>query len=1324
MNPWSKLGVATYPPRFPLVGQNRVYNALHRFKQTFSQDEELCGFFVLIGDWGLGKTRLGYELFAETAGHVDEWLLGEEYVLPSTNRRVLEPQLAEGILPLFIDYKSALGPGLGADTWVAKVAGEALALLWERPKDLRVSADLLDDMVAVLKAKGVDLAAVRAAFEGGYEWGDRLDAAMAVLRAHGIRALWIVVDEVETPSDLRRSPDYQMGTEIDEEELVMISQVIKEARYREAHPYANFLLLCSLGMNPVLNIGPNRRRAELVTLSPNHIPDVLTFRDHLQKAGIAVDYPAGTLEGVFIATNRNFGWFNKVMSSIHASWEAHRAAGHSVPPAWELIKEYALSEARAAEVFDLAILRAMDDAPAIKDRLIFGQLPVEIGPEMDEDMAAALLAAQVPGVGAAFARLSQVHINENTLGNELMRPEYGFRKVDRPGDDYANAYTELSLSGVLSALRAFSVAVSDGDFVIYDDIDQFAEQLVTLYPHDRLDENKSIGRAAEPLHRIFMQYVVPGRRYLGVSYKLLKKIDVKMSVESEAIAFFHDNALNERLEAYATEQKASSKKRMEAVCRGMAKALDDSPRELRLAASVDGVCTVSFESDFASPHFEGLAVTRNGRVTVAFVEDVDRAAQELASMLGRASESAHPIIVLFDPEGDVEHFDAQVAHQPLLKRSAIVRRLTRFEADFLIKYSGRDQIFESSVPLSRHALSTLGALRQDLAARFRDWKQALDQAGYLLRPIWYKPVSGREDFFQGYRYLLAKGETADALDPAECAIPGWNDVSLNNFRTAAKRNIEPGRGYTSRCLDILHSEPIEPQVPLSLVRVLQEMRAQAGEDSLAKRFFYAVRDSETKEKPITQAIAMLEALGVAYSPSRGQYKAVSKAWLDEWRTRVSSWLDTAAEEMIGEIQDIFPQQADQLRKGFRATARQHLREAEAIAARIDFSFLGRDEPDIQAFVAMVSGILEFETALLKICPRDPQQGSTFSEELIKTYQDKYQSLSFWDKVHFLRWLRNKFATRRDEVVREIGEQIADVSHYASVTGGYAFPIAPLTLPLKAIEAELQAALTGVSTTVRGHLDLADCPLSIQHYLYQFDYYSAWVRLKKLADLASREASQGLWQRFRQQYDLWDGAARQFAKASDAWGHLRAFLEGAPSSAWSGSESLKRMYQDCCDQMDGGLKHDIDSCIPSHSTLQLLDRLCEEVAASVPHHNELLPRILAFHEKVRQRLLGLIDTKRLQALNHLLTALGQDAVHPPECQATYLATKTAYEAFNAQVATRGRACLEGQHKLTNWDLWVEIYCALESGQYTKKPEHEPNLSELEQMGLIKTKIVLA
>ena len=245
---WSNKGVALYPVDFPLVGQNAVFNGLFKFKQAFlgSQGEDITGFFALVGDWGLGKTRIGYELFAQTFNQVEKWVLNNnEFVVPNAvDGRLLQPQLAEGVLPLFIRYEMVCDDTLFAENWVAKVTTAALQLVTQ-PGSYEVPAALIDDLRAALKARGVDLDALRQALTATDD-DDCLTSAMNILRKVGIQYLWVVVDEVENLADRKRGLRDEEQQAINESYLDLVSTVIKHENYRQVHPYVDFLVLCSM----------------------------------------------------------------------------------------------------------------------------------------------------------------------------------------------------------------------------------------------------------------------------------------------------------------------------------------------------------------------------------------------------------------------------------------------------------------------------------------------------------------------------------------------------------------------------------------------------------------------------------------------------------------------------------------------------------------------------------------------------------------------------------------------------------------------------------------------------------------------------------------------------------------------------------------------------------------------------------------------------------------------------------------------------------------------------------------------------------------------
>ena len=392
--PWAAKGVALYPPSFAMVGQNQVFNALHQFRRSFwnGSSNDIAGFFIAFGDWGLGKTRLGYELIAETTGRVDQWLLNSnEHVIPpyhqsDTKPRILEPALQDGILPLYIRYSTVCDDELDATTWVARLAVEALRHTLLADPASGGPADLYEDLKAAMVAKGVNLTALTVVEDDTRPFGDRLKSAKRILRDSGLEHLWVIVDEVETPGDLNRGLREDAQFKVDDEYLLMVSEVIKHENWRNQHPDVNFLLLCSVGMRDQIRIGPNLRRASSVTIEPNQLSDVRSYVDHI-KDSLAephtVKYPVGTLEGAFLSANCNFGWLNVMMAPLHEAHARHLERGDSVS-AWELLRDFARTDAHAPHIFnDRAVLPLLGNVSGVPkqdvERLVYGQLPAPVG---------------------------------------------------------------------------------------------------------------------------------------------------------------------------------------------------------------------------------------------------------------------------------------------------------------------------------------------------------------------------------------------------------------------------------------------------------------------------------------------------------------------------------------------------------------------------------------------------------------------------------------------------------------------------------------------------------------------------------------------------------------------------------------------------------------------------------------------------------------------------------------------------------------------------------------------------------------------------------
>jgi hypothetical protein len=60
---WAAGGVSSYPLTHPIVGQTKFFNQFKHFIHLVDDEaEKFAHVFAVIAQWGIGKSRLGYEL--------------------------------------------------------------------------------------------------------------------------------------------------------------------------------------------------------------------------------------------------------------------------------------------------------------------------------------------------------------------------------------------------------------------------------------------------------------------------------------------------------------------------------------------------------------------------------------------------------------------------------------------------------------------------------------------------------------------------------------------------------------------------------------------------------------------------------------------------------------------------------------------------------------------------------------------------------------------------------------------------------------------------------------------------------------------------------------------------------------------------------------------------------------------------------------------------------------------------------------------------------------------------------------------------------------
>ena len=867
---------------------------------------------------------------------------------------------------------------------------------------------------------------------------------------------------------------------------------------------------------------------------------------------------------------------------------------------------------------------------------------------------------------------------------------------------------------------------------MYEDLDQWNQQLTALYPKEGIEF------AAEALHRIFNrpEYHVQDTRYIGMAFRLWREFNKLLVSGADTLRFFKDAKHEKSLDTYVNDVSQSKARKGAAVCLGLAKVLDehlvdDSVKQL---SALKDIPHKAFSSEYRTPPINDLRVTPDGRCTIVYCLDPDVTLTRLKAFIG--IERVQPILVLFPAASDVTEFENQLNATPTLKRCIITKRLIAQEEDFLLNYGGRGSVFNpQSARLSRMANGLLKTYQEDWQAKTREWANGLRKTGYMLAPIWSTNRGiNIADFAKGYRYMLAKNCSLDAS--LEDYGGPLSTVEFENCRQAAKKNIDPPAAWKyGDLLGVLTTDESNmPRVPRCFFSLVQELKTQSSANKIANKFFFSVPDTEVKTaKQLEQILEVLLGIGVV-KKTGDLYRSVSKNLLENRRQSATTWLKNECKDIITNLQDTFSSQSAILLKADYPEASVRIDEAEKRLKKIDFSLLSA--MDIASlsdkhFQTLVKDIAEIENYITKICPLEigetdlkPFECSTAQ---IEWYENRFNALSLWEKVSFLSWLKSKFIIERDDLIQEI-DDLLTVAVPLELAEGKPFPIAPLTLPIKAIKNELQNTIKGAeggSKTLMATIKVDNFTLLIDQYLVGSKYNSAWKRMEALRDLILRENEKSFYARFHKQYQDWEGVVKDYKKAHVVWNELSELLSDAPNTITNQINPIKNKIKKYSALVEGGLKKQIQSQTEELNEADLIDSLKTEVSATVPEAKSLEPDIRNIQEKILRDLRDIIRKDALRALNRLFRVKDLPAKEEPLPQKTYGKTKLKYESFNGEIANEGEAYLKRECKIATWDLWVDICSGLEDGSYEEEqhPDHLDSINELKKMKLVRSKLEL-
>lgn len=1384
-NPWQREGVSILPDRLaemsPLVGQKSLFGKLSTFREEIERPtgQDLTGFFMIIGGWGVGKSRVGHEICLEAVSDDVSW------IVDGKPERALNPGFSQGTLPLFVRYiqvtSGPLGARLEADNWIPSVTVEALTQLaglrtHDTANKLARNQDrILGHLRTALKPRGWDriLPDLKAALATSNPH-TAAPAALGVLRKIGIERLWLIMDEIEDITDVQRdglpSSDRQG---IDQGLLTVIPRVIKAEEARQELPQVNFLLLCSLAVGDLLRqIRAIERRTGWHELTSNTFGDVSAFFHYLQQhrksvAAAVATYPKGLKEAAFFAANRNFGWFNVIMHHAH---ENHRGGAVSTP---DLLRKFAESATKGGQdsVFDTAALgptrveRDSDNDAVV--RSVYSLLPSEVGAEggIDQTTAERFLAKVDHGQSGRplFTRVLEITppAKHRVMAHMVAS---GFRNT-HGAELLLMGEVRFDLELVLSGLEAYSISLPEnrrGHWLICADEIEFTHQLAGLSPYPEQAQQFAPylhGLLLDPSYRVKNEQGAD-RIFVAPAFSFLRDFNRLNKTRIDDQGYLRDATRNTRLEEVFRDADRDPERRARCLLQGLANAWEADAAPAMMTWLKD---EVGLPAGRWAPSAAPLDLAAHGQATLLYATgatdaELEMALQHLASRRNR--EGSEPIVVLLQEQPDraSELKERLPRLIPSLAPLVVFHNLVRRAGDDLVRLGLLGEAFETTDLRTSHFHAVVGRAREHFKQGLDTWvTESLEHQGMFLRPLFYGSKVNDPDirlFARGYAALRAGRTFHEITQPTSDVFE--TDAERDRFKKVLDKHVEPGPKFANAPREMLvekaggdyHAHVTRPFISF-MQRCGDVPKIQAD---LERWFLFDVRGDkrEELERPrevVRTWVLFLEAIGLLQDQAN-KFGRVSRHELENRLAGANAWLDGAFKKAAERIEGIHQAAGAHLTGVDAKSAHYKLKDAQKKLAALDLDYLRLDWEELNRETG--DGIPLFEQKLSTTLDTvrgvrddihwvyDPAELATFRYNVDALHHyEAHQgapSFSLWRRVEVLRSFYDQLDEDRQKLLHQIATVRTDVeTRVPDVTEGpdagiQAFPTQPLTLPLDMYEQELDFDADQPNKTIAA----LGTTLGVITIGYKLVSGRLVEVLDRLATIRSDLFDGGkLVDTFLTALDRFMVLRKETEDAARRLTELSAFLADAPTDVTDGVglprlrpsvEAVRGIF------FLGDIRQKTDEREAArHKVATLLPKLVEDLEGEADKPRQARESI----EGARQGLLPSLRAQyqsrhggRLNALYRIRRVQGKSVPNwPDHLAATWAKTVEAFDAVVNAIATEGEAFFAGEAE-TTFDVFASL-CEMDLDKRPidwEAPENARHAQTLTKKRLLRLELV--
>ncbi len=1343
---WLKDGVSTFPVLQPMVGQQEFYQAYKTFLSDI-KEAPMSRIFTLIAKWGIGKSRIGYEIISEVIGIDKGWTIrNSEGILEGV--RLLEEDFEDRILPIYIRYEQMNEDYLYGENWTGYGAYIALSKLAIEQPETTIQGSIIKHLQSHLLPLGFSPKKLGEIIENGQHSPKQLlddniqlldqlvQKGMDYLRQFSIDHLHIIIDEVESEYELFQDGIHENNEErkkkLDGDAIKVITSAIKHEDSRSRHPNVSFLLLCSPAIgDQIKSLEALDRRGDKLEMTQNSYADISDYIESLQKEEKIRKYPEGLVEAAYTIAAGNFGWFNVVMAHCDQYLDNYPDA-----EAGQVLLDLAQSVPRFKDsLIDISQLDYIDSSqvhqPLLKKALL-RQLPVSKHKYTEQEQQILLSAKHIEGI-SLFKEFVAVRLTKNDLGFYLVSNKY---RSDA-NHLFVNETTgeSFSLDTLIRSLETFSINAPENYLIIGKERETFLAQIRTLYPKDEVVD------AAEILYSYFEQKKdqILGETFIGPNFAFLERLNRRYAVQTGVANYMILEEKDLELQQVLNERKKDYVKEVERIVLGFIRALEqDYPNTetLKIKGQVCGYRSYLEQDIYLGVHPKKVVDV----IWASRLENLNDLAESNFLDIG-----VHPIFILSstaDTEIEINKFKRNF---PLAGRCFIFFQVTNLQKNVLEVLSVDRELMDIR-PVAHQLATTfkskIRALRDEIAKISKIWFEQMDQQGYVLRPLIFS--KSEEDnlplLAEGYMKMLINNATSTELGIKQ-GIKFSDSENYQRFRqvlkaTEVRAKLEKD-GYEGAKLFVKSNEDnYEVQVPNTFATLLSYIgNTRRIFKDIQNTFFFSSVDTIKSNKIVEQWIYFLQDLKVIEVQGGTHAQNVMKATLEFKRDKVQQWRDEEYDKLV----DQFKQTIDKNRLG--------ILKDDKFRGRIDIINETLKEinlPSLQVDTVSPTDTWKEQLELLEIFHAecnfiyDEEQWNSlqFNERLISNLNISDQDMPIWKKLRLVQLFHDYISTLQKNILNKLKQKLESIRTNSSYKD-YILPIIPFTNALERYQTEIEYAKDYIKSSKRETM-VAQSD-SLAHHLWLAKYKEAIDRLNTMiGEIGLKKEGQnqvewkdhsGISGRYDDMFDKFKQLVDYFVENQPIVQKWLSYFEAAPSDVKQRvkSDQLEISFKEIEMFLEAGFDQQIDDFYITHkgNPIQLIeygDGLLKEQKNNITSLIAMLQQIEISMRKIRDEF---FDQELVDTVNYIYRIQKKPLYQNEEGTAiqeeSYEKTIEKVMKKMAQLDNDGRQFfIDKNAEYVRFEFFKDVVnqkAEIDWNSHLKEKE------ELERFGLIKTKVVL-